>query len=149
MPWCGLLRVVPESRGSRRLDGGVRSQIRTGLPVICQKEGDFPKKQREDRSKYEKAANSKHFSSFQLNRMARFSARRRNHTTSDAMNHRLHLRQITLSAKQTLDRPRCYAPTPILRNKSSKLQRCNRFTPRNDETMAALTFLTEHRATFQ
>jgi hypothetical protein len=41
----GPFAVDDDFYGSGRLDGGVRSQIRTGLRVIWQKQGDFQLKQ--------------------------------------------------------------------------------------------------------
>jgi hypothetical protein len=49
-------------------DGGVRSQIRTGLPVIGLKQGDFREKQRENSRKCRKAPVIGHFLFFGLTR---------------------------------------------------------------------------------
>ena len=60
----GLSGVGAGICGFVRLDGGVRSQIRTGLPVICQYQGDSQKKQRADRQKRQKPLRHRHFPTF-------------------------------------------------------------------------------------
>src|ERR1700730_6344304 len=64
----GLFSIGDGFRGSGRLDGGVRSQIRTGLPVIEPKQGNFREKQRTNYRKYEIAPKTGQFSVFRRTR---------------------------------------------------------------------------------